>query len=140
MFVVEFSQPSPAALATQSLHHPVNLETWHRHFGHIGESTLSEIVHESTVNGLAVTKMLTKGKNKDCVMGKQTCHLFDDDVEPKVTPYERVAFDLWGPVHVQIIGKAQDAMGTPSLDAPIAIQSNEVANVLEEVPTESEDF
>ncbi|KAG5348969.1 hypothetical protein C0989_006830 [Termitomyces sp. Mn162] len=35
---------------------------------------------------------------------------------------------------------AQDATGTPSLDAPIAVHSDEVANVLEEVPTESEDF
>ncbi|KAG5349308.1 hypothetical protein C0989_004748 [Termitomyces sp. Mn162] len=35
---------------------------------------------------------------------------------------------------------AWDATGTPSLDAPIAVHSEEVANGLEEVPTESEDF
>ncbi|KAG5348120.1 hypothetical protein C0989_011027 [Termitomyces sp. Mn162] len=35
---------------------------------------------------------------------------------------------------------AWDATGTPSPDAPIAVHSEEVANGLEEVPTESEDF
>ncbi|KAG5346701.1 hypothetical protein C0989_000372 [Termitomyces sp. Mn162] len=35
---------------------------------------------------------------------------------------------------------AWDATGTPSPDAPIAIHPEEVANGLEEVPTESEDF
>ncbi|KAG5347437.1 hypothetical protein C0989_011869 [Termitomyces sp. Mn162] len=40
---------------------------------------------------------------------------------------------------VQLLA-AWDATGTPSSDAPIAVHSEEVANVLEEVPTESEDF
>ncbi|KAG5348727.1 hypothetical protein C0989_008633 [Termitomyces sp. Mn162] len=35
---------------------------------------------------------------------------------------------------------AWDATGTPSPDAPIAVHSEEVANGLEEVPAESEDF
>ncbi|KAG5331354.1 hypothetical protein C0989_008124 [Termitomyces sp. Mn162] len=35
---------------------------------------------------------------------------------------------------------AQDATGASSPDAPIAVHSDEVANVLEEVLTDSEDF
>ncbi|KAG5348860.1 hypothetical protein C0989_007709, partial [Termitomyces sp. Mn162] len=38
------------------------------------------------------------------------------------------------------LSAAQDATETPSPDAPIAVPSDEVANVLEEVPTEFEDF
>ncbi|KAG5721422.1 hypothetical protein E4T56_gene13204 [Termitomyces sp. T112] len=40
----------------------------------------------------------------------------------------------------QQMQNAQDATGTSSPDAPIAVHSEEVVNVLEEVPTESEDF
>ena len=35
-------------------------------------------------------------------MGKQAWRPFDTEVEPEARPYERVAFDLWGPAWVQI--------------------------------------
>ncbi|KAG5731741.1 hypothetical protein E4T56_gene1514 [Termitomyces sp. T112] len=44
------------------------------------------------------------------------------------------------PLMPQQMQNAQDATGTPSPDACIAIHSEEVANGLEEVSTESEDF
>ncbi|KAG5726361.1 hypothetical protein E4T56_gene18923, partial [Termitomyces sp. T112] len=45
-----------------------------------------------------------------------------------------------GALELVFMQNAWDATGTPSLDTPIAVHSEEVANGLEEVPTESEDF
>ena len=38
------------------------------------------------------------------MMGKQAHRPFDAKVEPETKPYERVAFDLWGPARVQMTG------------------------------------
>ena len=48
--------------------------------------------------------MVMAGKCEDCIMGKQSRRPFDSVVTPESTPYERVAFDLWGPACVQTTG------------------------------------
>ena len=52
------------------------------------------MLRQSTVEGLRVTSMAVTGKCEDCIM-------VDAEVVPKTKPYERVAFDLWGPARVQ---------------------------------------
>lgn len=103
MFVIDFVQP-PAAMSARSLSRPTDLETWHRRLAHINEGTLREMARSNTVNGLAVTKMITNGKCEDCIMGKHARRPFDAEIEPESAPYERVAFDVWGPARVQTTG------------------------------------
>ena len=61
MFIIEFMPLPPSAMVTRSLHHSTDLETWHHQLGHIGESTVREMICRGTVEGLATTKMLTEG-------------------------------------------------------------------------------
>ena len=62
------------------------------------------MIHKGVVEGLATTRMSTNGQCKDCIMGKQARQPFNAVVEPETEPYERVAFDLWGPAQVQTTG------------------------------------
>lgn len=53
------------------------------------------------VEGLTITKMSVSRKCEDCILGKHARHLFDTQPDPESAPYEHVAFDIWGPAHVQ---------------------------------------
>lgn len=103
MFLIEFARP-PAALLARSLSRPTDFETWHRRLAHTSEGTLRDMIRCNTVNGLTVTKMTTNGKCEDCIMGKHARRPFDAQVDPESAPYERVAFDVWGPARVQTTG------------------------------------
>ena len=48
--------------------------------------------------------MTITGKCEDCIMGRQTRRPFDGVTEKDMAPLDLVAFDLWGPSHVQSTG------------------------------------
>lgn len=104
MFIINFAQ-APATLVTRSISHPTDLETWHHQFAHIGEETIHKMIRGEMVNGLTVTKFRVTGRCKDYILGKQSRRPFDMDVEPECAPYERIAFNIWGPAWIQTIGR-----------------------------------
>ncbi|KAF5374432.1 hypothetical protein D9615_009058 [Tricholomella constricta] len=56
MYRLDFVPNSPSAMSARSLTRPVDLETWHRRLGHVGESILRQMIKEEVVTGLDVTK------------------------------------------------------------------------------------
>ena len=47
-----------------------------------------------------MTKKSVNRRCEDCMVGKQTRHPFDAEVPVEMVPFEHVAFDVWGLVHV----------------------------------------
>lgn len=103
MFTVPFVQP-PTAMVARSLNKPADLETWHRRLAHVSESIVRGMIRDATVEGLTITKTTVNGKCEDCILGKHARRPFDSKPEPESAPYERVAFDIWGPARVQTTG------------------------------------
>ena len=48
--------------------------------------------------------MNLNGKCKDCILGQQTHYPFDGKTKKDLKPIDLIAFDLWGPSHVQSAG------------------------------------
>ena len=83
----------------------VDAATWHRRFGHIGDTGFQRLVSKGLVDGLDI-----RGPSScstlclDCVYGKHARQPFTQWIEPEREPLERVYIDLWGPAQVDSIG------------------------------------
>ena len=56
------------------------------------------------IDGLKLSETAITGKCKDCILGHQTCHLFDGEMVKELDPLDLVSFNLWGPSRVQSAG------------------------------------
>ena len=98
MYVVETSH-TPRAMG--SLSNNTSLEQWHHRFSHCNPTTIHDMAKSNLVDGLKISKDSVQGKCEDCILGRQTRRPFDNESDKSLDPLELVAFDLWGPSHVQ---------------------------------------
>ncbi|KAG9221993.1 hypothetical protein CCMSSC00406_0009201 [Pleurotus cornucopiae] len=100
LYVFDVKDP-PAANVARSLEKPVNMDTWHRRYGHAGIDRIRESFNKSLVDGGRVEGASSEEKCVPCVHGKGTRRPFDADVVPSTEPLARVHTDLCGPMRVQ---------------------------------------
>ncbi|GLB45566.1 putative reverse transcriptase (RNA-dependent DNA polymerase) [Lyophyllum shimeji] len=100
-------RPPTQVMIARSLNVPVDLDTWHRRFGHAGVTTIREVAKKGLVDGLHIKgDMKVKGLCEDCVYGKHTARPYDGEVTPESEANERAHFDLWGPASTVSLGGA----------------------------------
>jgi hypothetical protein len=56
----------------------IDLSTWHRRLGHIGETMLKKMVHLEVVKGMTVMNTSLSGMCKDCILGKMDEKVFSN--------------------------------------------------------------
>ncbi|KAF5368208.1 hypothetical protein D9615_010532 [Tricholomella constricta] len=102
---------TPRALVARSQSTPVDLDVWHRRFGHASVSAIRELAQKGLVDGLNIKGGLSvKGLCEDCVYGKHTARPYDGVVIPESEVNHRAHFDLWGPAMVISMGGASYMM------------------------------
>ena len=105
MYLLETLDMKPhTPLAFYSLSNPTSLEQWHRWLTHCSPLTIKDMANNGLVDGLTISRDTVTGKCEDCIMGRQTHHPFDGEMDKKLEPLELVSFDLWGPFHTQSAG------------------------------------
>ena len=105
MYLLETMDVKPhTPLAFHSLSNLMSLEQWHQWLTHCSPLTIKDMANNGLVNGLTISKDTVTGKCKDCIMGRQTCHPFDGEMDKKLEPFKLVSFDLWGPSCTQFAG------------------------------------
>ena len=62
------------------------------------------MANKNLVDSLNISKMTVNGKCKDCSLGHQTHCPVDGETEKDLAPLDLVAFNLWGPSHIQSMG------------------------------------
>ena len=83
---------------------PTSLEQWHRRLAHCSLLTIQAMANNKLVDGLVILETDMNGKYENCILGRQTHCLFDGETKKDLNPLDLVAFDLWGPSHVQSTG------------------------------------
>ena len=102
MYLLETIDTSPnIPLAMVSPSQPTMLEQWHHCFAHCSPLTIQDMASKSLVDDLKISETMVNGKCEDCILGCQTCCPFDGETEKNLAPLELIAFNLWGPSHVQ---------------------------------------
>jgi hypothetical protein len=91
-------------IAMSSLSHPTSLEQWHHQLSHCSPTIIQEMASSGLVDGLNISDKTLRGKCDDCVLGRQTRRLFNDESDKVLDPLELVSFDLWRPSHMQSVG------------------------------------
>ena len=80
--------PRVALLSTSGA---VDMATWHRRLGHIGDSGLQRLVSKHLVDGLDVKgPLICSSLCVDCIYGKHARRPFARWIEPETAPLERV--------------------------------------------------
>ena len=62
------------------------------------------MANNNLVDGLKISNVSIRGKCEDCILGRQTRRPFDGVTDKNLAPLDLVAFNLWGPSHVQSVG------------------------------------
>ena len=75
----------------------VDLPTWHRRLGHLGDSLLKKLIGSKIVMGLDVTSTQLDGICEDCILGKM-------DEKPFQTRGDRDTL-LFGTLHADLMGQ-----------------------------------
>lgn len=106
LYKLEEAKTSVLVTKSRSLHHPVDLSTWHRQLAHAGHFRLNLLKDQHLVDGFAVTKdmMAGEGKCENCLMGGAIRRPFDAHVEVEKKLLERVHLDLTGPMRTTLRG------------------------------------
>ena len=105
MYLVETVDNTPnQPLAMISLSQPTSLEQWHRRLTHCSPSTIQSMVDGNLVDDLRISEATIDGKCEDCIIGHQTRRPFDDSTDKDLGLLDLVAFDLWGPSRIQLVG------------------------------------
>jgi Reverse transcriptase (RNA-dependent DNA polymerase)/gag-polypeptide of LTR copia-type/Integrase core domain/GAG-pre-integrase domain len=71
-------------------------ETWHKRFGHIGYSSLQQILDKNLVEGFNVNTRTPKPDCVACTEAKQSVEPFDQHTEKETEPGDLTHIDLWG--------------------------------------------
>ena len=91
--------------ATRSHTKATDINTWHRHLGHISYQAIEQMYQGKVVDGLDITTLTPKpGACEDCIMGKHTRHSFYTNGCQEVDVGESMYIDLWGPSRVESVG------------------------------------
>jgi hypothetical protein len=107
MYVAKLLPVTHAVISrARSQSRPVDFETWHRRFGHVGDARLRELIRRGLVDGLDVTSLLVNGACADCIYGKQTRRPFDAIVTHETELLECIHIDLWGKARTVSAGGA----------------------------------
>jgi hypothetical protein len=92
-------------MSARSLRKPVDIETWHRRFGHVGMHRLDIMRRNGLVDGLDIVgPVCVDDKCEDCLVGKAVRRPFDGEVERETEILERVHTDLTGPMRTTAKG------------------------------------
>jgi hypothetical protein len=59
------------------------------------------MVNDDLVGGLTISETTVNRKCESCILGHQIRCSFDGETKKDLAPLDLVAFDLWGPSHVQ---------------------------------------
>ena len=82
MYLLETVEGLPTnPMAMTSLSQPTSLEQWHQCLTHCSSLTIKDMVNKGLVDGLDVSEASISGKCKNCIMGRQTCCLFDGETD-----------------------------------------------------------
>ena len=76
----------------------VNLPTWHRRLGHLGDSLLKKLVGSEIVMGLDVTSAQLDGICEDCILGKMDKKPFQNRGDRNTLLFGTLHADLMGPM------------------------------------------
>ena len=78
-------------------------EMWHRRLGHIGYTTLQQMLDKNLVYGFHIDRNSLKPDCQACTEAKQTVKPFGESSERITKPGELTHTDLWGPYSVASI-------------------------------------
>ncbi|KAG9219551.1 hypothetical protein CCMSSC00406_0008242 [Pleurotus cornucopiae] len=100
LYVFDVKQ-SPIANATRSLDKPVNMDTWHRRYGHAGVDRIRQSFTKELVDGGNIEGPSSGEQCVPCIHGNGVRRPFDAVVVPTMEPLAQVHTDLCGPMRVQ---------------------------------------
>ncbi|KAJ3963985.1 hypothetical protein EV361DRAFT_764889, partial [Lentinula raphanica] len=97
--LIESKEHANLAVKSRSLNKPVDLQSWHRRFGHAGLSRIRMMVQKNLVDGMVVTGPTNEKIEEcdSCHMGKAKRRPFDAVTTRESRLLERVHVDLTGP-------------------------------------------
>jgi hypothetical protein len=95
MYRLTLADPTQA-MAAKSHEKPVNLEVWHRRFGHASVSSIRALAKRGLLDGLQfVGDIDEKGTCEDCIYGKHTARPYDEKFEKEKDVLERAHVDIF---------------------------------------------
>jgi hypothetical protein len=95
MYRLKLTNPVHAMVA-KSHEKPVNLEVWHRRFGHASVSSIRALAKQGLLDGLQfVGDVDEKGTCEDCIYGKHTARPYDEKFEKEKDVLERAHMDIF---------------------------------------------
>ncbi|KAF8823454.1 hypothetical protein HHX47_DHR10000197 [Lentinula edodes] len=106
LYKLDEAKTTALTTKSRSLHHPVDLSTWHRRLAHAGHFRLDLLKDHHLVDGFAIAKdtMAGEGKCENCLMGSAVRRPFDAHVDTEKKLLERVHLDLTRPMRTMSRG------------------------------------